>query len=67
MGALDLSWQNSSLKKLPYNLALAELNHNAMDDAVAQGEVFKKVLVWRSRRDAQVRAWATPRDVLDMD
>ncbi len=67
MGALDLTWEESGLKRLPQNLAMAGLSHNALADAVDQAEVFEKLRVWRSRHAAQVRTWATPRDVLDMD
>ena len=49
MGKLGCSWQATSSSRLPAEFrASRSLNHNALDDAIVQGEVFAKLLTTRT-------------------
>jgi ribonuclease T len=68
MGAFDTSWPEASLKKLPlYIRGVYSLSHNALEDAVAQAELFSRIRGARGRRDENLRRTYYERDVLDMD
>lgn len=49
MGRLGSSWQATSSSRLPLDIrAPRALSHNALDDAIVQGDVFSKLLAWRT-------------------
>jgi ribonuclease T len=68
MGALDMDWASSSLKRLPIGIGLGvELTHNALEDAIAQAMVMQRIGTERSRRIHEVQLNRAQRDVLNMD
>ena len=45
MGKLNCSWQETSASRLPLEFRTSQpLSHNALDDAIVQGEVFARLL-----------------------
>lgn len=45
MGRVGCNWAETSLKQLPSDLhSKLPLTHNALEDAIAQGEIFRKLL-----------------------